>query len=225
VDLEERTALLAQTELFEGIDAATQLRIAGAIDERVVERGETLFIQDEPGDRMFILAEGAVKLYVSSRHGGVVELVRHHPPAFFGEVALLDGGRRSATAEAVERSTVLVVTRLELLSLLRSEERVAGALLRSLGAIVRRTTRQVTDLVFLNLQGRLATRLLDLAADGRDGASTRPVTQTELASMIGGTRQTVNQVLRSFESRGIVRISGRCVEILDRKRLEHLAEQ
>ncbi len=192
------------------------------IAERVLERGETLFLEGEAGDRLFILAEGTVKLYVSSRHGGVVELVRHRPPAMFGEVALLDGGPRSASAQAVERSTVLVVTRAELLRLLQSEEKVATALLCSLGTIVRRTTRQVTDLVFLDLQGRLAGRLLELAADG---ATTRCVTQVELATMVGGARQTVNQALRSLESRGFIRAAGRSFEILDRERLERLAER
>jgi CRP-like cAMP-binding protein len=173
---------------------------------------------------MYVLAEGVVKLFVSSRNGGIVELVRHRPPATFGEVALLDDGPRSASAEAVERSTLLVVTRAELLRLLKAEDQVAEALLRTLGKIVRRTTRQVTDLAFLDLQGRVARQLLVLAGDG-DGTARSSVTQTELASMVGGARQTVNQALRSLESRGYIRANGRSFEILDRERLEHLAER
>jgi len=153
VNLQQKAEVLARTELFRGMDDLARLRIAERVAERVVERGRSVFVQDEPGDRMYVLAAGAVKLYVSSRDGGIVELARHHPPASFGELALLDGGSRSASAEAVERSVLLVVTRAELLRLLRSEEKVAAALLRALGSMVRRTTRQVTDLVFLNLQG------------------------------------------------------------------------
>jgi CRP-like cAMP-binding protein len=225
VDLQHRAGVLARTELFGGIDGAAQRRIADHVAERVVERGQCVFTQDEPGDRMFVLAEGAVKLFVSSRDGGIVELVRHRPPATFGEVALLDGGLRSASAEATERSLLLVVTRSELLALLRSEEQVAEALLRTLGTIVRRTTRQVSDLVFLDLQGRVARQLLVLAGDGNANAAarTRQVTQAELATMVGGARQTVNQALRSLEARGYIRAGGRCFEILDRERLEHLA--
>jgi CRP/FNR family cyclic AMP-dependent transcriptional regulator len=226
VNLQHRAAVLARTELFQGIDEATQRRIAEHVAERVFERGQCVFVQGEPGDRMFVLAEGAVKLYVSSRNGDIVELVRHHPPAVFGEVALLDGGPRSASAEAVERSTLLVVTRPELLRLLRSDDQVAEALLRSLGTIVRRTTRQVSDLAFLDLQGRVARQLLVLA-DGGNGAParTRQVTQAELASMVSGARQTVNQALRSLEARGYIRADGRSFEILDRARLEQLAER
>jgi CRP/FNR family cyclic AMP-dependent transcriptional regulator len=228
VDLHQRAAVLARTELFQGIDEATQRRIAEHVAERVVERvverGQCVFTQDEPGDRMYVLAEGAVKLYVSSRDGGIVELVRHRPPAAFGEIALLDGGPRTASAQAVERSTLLVVTRPELLRLLRSEEHVAEALLRTLGAIVRRTTRQVSDLAFLDLQGRVAGQLLALAGDGGP-ARTRPVTQAELASMVSGARQTVNQALRSLEARGYIRPDRRSFEILDQERLKRLAQR
>jgi CRP/FNR family cyclic AMP-dependent transcriptional regulator len=223
VDLQHRADVLGRTELFGGIDEAMRRRIAGHVAERVVERGQCVFTQDQSGDRMYVLAEGAVKLFVSSRDGGMVELVRHRPPATFGEVALLDGGPRSASAEATERSVLLVVTRAELLALLRAEEQVAEALLRTLGTIVRRTTRQVSDLAFLDLQGRVARQLLVLAGNGN--GITRQVTQGELASMVSGARQTVNQALRSLESRGYIRADGRSFEILDRERLERLAER
>ncbi|HJU01547.1 MAG TPA: Crp/Fnr family transcriptional regulator [Actinomycetes bacterium] len=226
MDLQHRADVLGRTELFGGIDEAMRRRIAEHVAVRIVERGQCVFTQDEPGDRMYVLAEGAVKLFVSSRDGGVVELVRHRPPATFGEVALLDGGPRSASAEATERSVLLVVTRAELLALLRAEEQVAEALLRTLGTIVRRTTSQVSDLAFLDLQGRVARQLLVLAAGGGNRtARTRQVTQGELATMVSGARQTVNQALRSLEARGYIRPDGRSFEILDRERLERLAER
>jgi CRP/FNR family cyclic AMP-dependent transcriptional regulator len=226
VNLQEKAAVLARTELFKGVDDAARRLVAERVGERVVERGRSVFVQGEPGDRMYVLAKGAVKLYVSSRDGGIVELARHQPPASFGELALLDGGPRSASAEAVERSVLLVVIRAELLRLLRSEEKVAEALLRALGTMVRRTTRQVTDLVFLDLRGRVARQLLLLAEDGNGaGAVTRRVTQGELATMVGGARQTVNQVLRSLESSGCIRPVGRMFALLDPEQLQRLANR
>jgi CRP-like cAMP-binding protein len=188
---------------------------------RVVDKGQMLFWQDEPGEAMFVLLEGSVKLVVCSRDGELIELHRHDAPATFGELALLDGGPRSASAEAVERSALLVVSRPELLRLLRSDEQVAEALLRILGAMVRRTTRQISDLAFLSLQGRVAAKLLDLTQP--DQPRTRRITQIELATMVGGARQTVNQALRSLESRGYIRSNGRTLEILDREQLRRLA--
>jgi CRP-like cAMP-binding protein len=124
----------------------------------------------------------------------------------------------------VERSTLLVVTRAELVRLLRSEEQVAEALLRSLGRMVRRTTDQVTDLAFLSLQGRVAAKLLELAGPAGQGAArTRRLTQLELATMVGGARQSVNQALKSLEARGYIRVAGRAVEILDPEQLQRLA--
>jgi CRP/FNR family transcriptional regulator, cyclic AMP receptor protein len=224
VDPRSIASLLAKVELFGELDEDARLAMAERARRRVVARGQVIVWQDEPGESMFVLLEGAVKLVVSSRDGEVVELTRLVAPASFGELAVLDGGPRSATVEAVERSLLLVITRAELLHLLRSDEKVAEALLRLLGAMVRRTTRQVTDLAFLSLQGRVAAKLLELAGPAGQGpVRTRRVTQGELATMVGGARQSVNQALRSMEARGYIRAAGRAVEILDLQSLRRLA--
>jgi CRP/FNR family cyclic AMP-dependent transcriptional regulator len=221
VDARTAALLLGRVEPFRGLDERARLTMVEQAGRRVVDKGQMVFWQDDPGEAMFVLLEGSVKLVVCSRDGELIELHRHDAPAIFGELALLDGGPRSASAEAVERATLLVVTRPELLGLLRSDDQVAEALLRTLGAIVRRTTRQISDLAFLSLQGRVAAKLLDLAGPGQ--ARTRRITQVELATMVGGARQTVNQALRSLESRGYIRSVGRVFEILDREQLRRLA--
>jgi CRP/FNR family transcriptional regulator, cyclic AMP receptor protein len=218
VDAHTAAALLGRVEPFKGLDERARLTVVEHASRRVVDKGQVVFWQDDPGEAMFVLLEGSVKLVVCSRDGELIELHRHDAPAIFGELALLDGGPRSASAEAVERSVLLVVTRPELL---RIDEQVAEALLRTLGAMVRRTTRQISDLAFLSLQGRVAGKLLDLAASGQ--ARTRRITQVELATMVGGARQTVNQALRSLEARGYIRSSGRTFEILDAEQLRRLA--
>jgi CRP/FNR family transcriptional regulator, cyclic AMP receptor protein len=221
LDANTAAMLLGRVEPFRGLDEQARLAMVEHATRRVVDKGQMVCWQDDPGDAMFVLLEGSVKLVVCSRDGELIELHRHDAPATFGELALLDGGPRSASAEAVARSTVLVVTRPELLALLRNNDQVAEALLRTLGAIVRRTTRQISDLAFLSLQGRVAAKLLDLTAPGQD--RTRRITQVELATMVGGARQTVNQALRSLESRGYIRSAGRMFEILDREQLRRLA--
>jgi CRP/FNR family transcriptional regulator, cyclic AMP receptor protein len=221
VDAKTAALLLGRVEPFRGLDERARLAMVEQCGHRMVDKGQVVFWQDDPGEAMFVLLEGSVKLVVCSRDGELIELHRHDAPATFGELALLDGGPRSASAEAVERSTVLVVTRAQLLRLLRSDDRVAEALLRTLGTMVRRTTRQVSDLAFLSLQGRVAAKLLDLAEPGQ--ARTRRITQVELATMVGGARQTVNQALRSLEARGYIRSAGRTFEIRDRDQLRRLA--
>jgi CRP/FNR family cyclic AMP-dependent transcriptional regulator len=227
MDIDQVSELLGRTELFRGLDERARLEVAGAATQMTFAKNQTIFVQEEPGDRMFVLASGAVKLVVRSRHGEVVELARRWPPAVFGEVALLDSGPRSATAEALEHSLLLAITRDKLIELLRSDAGVVDALLRSLGELVRRANRQTTDLVFLDLQGRVARKLLELAAapgwQGNDGDH-RGFTQTELAHMVGGARQTVNLALRSLEARGLIRVAGGRIEILELEGLRRRVE-
>jgi len=228
MDTDQVTELLGRTELFRSLDERSRRELAAMATQTAFAKGQTIFVQDEPGDRMFVLASGAVKLVVRSRHGEVVELARHRPPAVFGEVALLDGGPRSASAEAIEPSLLLGIARAKVIELLRSDSGVVDALLRSLGELVRRANRQTTDLVFLDLQGRVARKLLELAeAPGTSGGTVldqRAFTQTELAHMVGGVRQTVNLALRSLERRGLIRVSEGKIEILELDRLRRRAD-
>ena len=222
MNLQHKAALLARTELFDGVDDETCTRVAERAVARVFEQGQILFIQDAPSDRLFVLVRGAVKVYASSRDGDIVELDRHHAPTVIDPVDLLDGHPRSTTAETLKRSTLLVIPRSELLGLVRSDGWVPEGLARALGIIARRAIQQVTELAFLDLQGRVAKQLLKLSGGS---SRTRRVTQEELATMVSGARQTVNQVLRSLESRGYIRAAGRVFEVLDRERLEDLAQR
>jgi CRP/FNR family transcriptional regulator, cyclic AMP receptor protein len=215
--------LLARSQLFSALDEPDLRQLAGRWVQRVFARGATIFVQEELGDRMFVLAKGVVKLVLRSAQGSTIELVRHRPPAVFGEVAVLDGGPRSASAEAVEHSTLIVVPREELIRLLRSDGRVAEAMLRSLGSMVRRATHQTGDLAFLNMQARVARKVLALASEA--GTTTPPVTQQELASMVGGTRQTVNLVLRRLEQEGDIGVAGKTIRILDHQALQRRTEE
>ena len=142
-----------------------------------------------------------------------------HPPEVFGELALIDGGPRSASAEALEPSVVLVLTRPTLLELLAQHPTLTDSLLRSLGAVLRRLTEQTSDLVFLDLHGRVAKLLLNLALEQRAEANELSVldlhmTQSDLAGMVGGSRQSVNQILQYFQGRGYIKLDGRRVELL-----------
>jgi CRP-like cAMP-binding protein len=217
---------LGDVELFGSLDQPLLQELAARVgtQDRHVPRGATVFVQGERSDRMYLLAQGAVRIFFRSQDGRVIELVRHRPPAVFGEIALLDGGERTATAEAIEDSLLLPIPREELLRLLQSRADVLDALLRTLGRMVRRTTRQLTDLVFLDLEGRVARQLLLLAHAGPGGGlRTGRLTQTELAERVGGARQSVNRKLRSLEERGHIRSVGLDVEILDEEALRRRA--
>jgi CRP-like cAMP-binding protein len=225
VDSKAIAALLAETELFSELDEDNRLAIAEQAGRRIIDKGQVIYWQDEPGESMFVLLEGAVRLVIRSRDGQLVELGRHYAPAVFGELTPLDGGPRSDSAEAVEHSILLVITRQELQPLLDSNQQVTEALLRLLGANVRRNIDQVRDLAFLSIRGRVAAKLLELAdrPAGPGMARTRRVTQVELAAMVGGTRISVNHAIKWLEAHGYIRSVGHTFEIRDPEQLRRLA--
>src|SRR5438552_12081747 len=185
--------LLAQTRLFAGLDTETLRGLGEASVMRRYRRGQIIFAQGDPGDSLFIVAEGRVKVMVGSAEGVEMVLVSLGPPETFGELALVDVGERSATVEAIDPTELLVLTRSAFFDLLHKRPPLVDTLLGRLGALIRRLTDQMSDLVFLDLNGRVAKLLLGLAAErAQSGAESPlidlPFTQTEIAHMVGGSR-------------------------------------
>ncbi|MCA1823005.1 MAG: Crp/Fnr family transcriptional regulator [Frankia sp.] len=146
------------------------------------------------------------------------------PPDVLGEIALLDGGNRSASAEATEATSVLALPRAAFLQLIRSEPKLAEQVLSSLGRLVRKLSEQASDFVFLDLPSRVAKSLCRLADGQRgmpgslaplDGVPVIPITQGRLADMAGGSRQSVNQILGQLAAADVVEVRGRTVRVLD----------
>ena len=137
------------------------------------------------------------------------------PPDVLGEVSLLDGSARSASAEAIEDCAALALSRGAFLELVHSNPRILDAVMRSLGALIRRLTEQNADHVFLDLPGRVAKTLVRLAGDTQAPMVTIELNQSQLAEMAGGSRQSVNQAIGSFASRGWLRTEGRRIVVTD----------
>ena len=207
------------------VEALRRCGLFGAADDTAIEtlvhvlrirrfrRGETIFHQGDPGDALFVLNSGSVKVVLPSDEGAEPAIVAILGPGeFFGELAILDGAPHSATIVAVEATETLVLHRDAFLSLIDSDSGLRRDLLASLATEIRRLTGHVEDLHFLDLPGRLASRILRLAESaGRPAAdgSVRiswPYTQSELAGMIGGSRQSVNRLLADLTEQGLVRL-------------------
>jgi CRP/FNR family cyclic AMP-dependent transcriptional regulator len=216
---EERAAeLLGATQLFGGLDPEALSHLAERVMERSYKKGQLIFYQGDPGDALFVVVEGLVKVFVPSEEGDEMVLITLSAPEVFGEVALIDGGPRSASAEALEPTTVLMLTREVLLEVLAEHPALTDRLLRTLGTSLRRLTEQAADLVFLDLHGRMAKLLVGMAEDrgtkeGPEVVLDLHMTQTDLAGMVGGSRQSVNQILRSFERRGYLELRGRQIRL------------
>lgn len=226
--LEDRLRLLAGSELFSRLPEKDLRRVAAGAHERRFPKGSALFHEGDPGDEFFVISEGVVKVIVSSIEGDDMILATLRRPESLGEVSVFDGGPRSASAVALEDVTVLAFARSVLLRLIRQEPTVADAMLRTSGRLLRRLTGQAADLVFLDLEGRVAKMLVAIAEQhgerkGRAIALDLGVTQADLAAMVGGSRQSVNQILHTLAGHGYLEIEGRRINIVEEASLRRRA--
>lgn len=213
-------SLLAHSPLFAGVPPEGLGTLHARARERSFGPGEIVFHQGDPGDALFVVVEGRVKVFVTSPRGETMVLAVLGPNDAFGELSVLDGEPRSASVQALEESRLMSISREAVLDALVESPAIATALLRSMGGLARRLIDQAGDLVFLDLPGRLAKALMTLA--GEHGERLR-VTQGDLAAMIGGSRQSVNLILHGFRERGLVELGKGKVVVRDRKGLERRA--
>jgi CRP/FNR family transcriptional regulator, cyclic AMP receptor protein len=226
---EAKVKVLAGTALFGELDPVTLEAIATEGHPRSYKRGTTIFHESEPGDAFYVVVEGTVKVFVSSGAGDEMVFATVAPPGTLGDVSLFDGGPRSASAEAIDAVTLLAFPRSTMSELARRDPRVAAALMQAAGTMLRRLSVQTADLVFLDLEGRVAKLLV--GAVERQGAPTEgdPIqldlglTQRDLGAMVGGSRQSVNQILHALSERGFIEMDQRCVTVRDLQALRRRA--
>lgn len=215
--------------LFENADEQALADIARQLRRRRFRRSEIIFHQGDPGDSLHIVSSGAVKIVLPSIEGEEAIIATLRSGDFFGELALLDGAPRSATAVALEASETWTLSRELLLAMLDRSPTLRDSLLAGLARELRRLTGHVEELHFLDLAGRLSSRLARLAREAEPEANEVrldwPYTQSDLASMIGGTRQSVNKLLSGLVDRGLVIIDKDTLVIPDVEALELEAER
>jgi CRP/FNR family cyclic AMP-dependent transcriptional regulator len=206
---------LTGVEMFAGLEPEVRQRVLAAAVPRSYRKGQLLFVENDPGESLIILRRGAVAIFRTAATGERAVMSVMRPPAVLGEVSLLDGSARSASAEAIEDTSALALSRQAFMELVHANPRILDAVMRSLGALIRRLTEQNADHVFLDLPGRVAKTLVRLAGDTQAPMITIELNQSQLAEMAGGSRQSVNQAIGSFASRGWLRTEGRRIVITD----------
>jgi CRP-like cAMP-binding protein len=213
--LPETGDALTGVDMFAGLEPEVRQRVIAAAVPRTYRKGQLLFVENDPGESLIILRRGAVAAFRTAPTGerAVLSVVR--PPDVLGELSLLDGSTRSLSAEAIEDCSALALSRNAFLELVHSNPRFLDAVMRSLGALVRKLTEQTADHVFLDLPGRVAKTLVKLAGDSHAPMVTIELNQSQLAEMAGGSRQSVNQAIGSFATRGWLRTEGRRIVVTD----------
>lgn len=214
-------AAVRQVQLFRTLDEAQLQKVSRLLKERRYRKGEIIFHQDDPGGYLYIIGVGRVRIYVAGPDGREVTLRIYGPDSNFGELSVLDGEARSASAAALDDVTTYVLYREDFMNLLRENFALVQHILAILAERVRYTTNYSEQLAFLSAPGRVAALLMRLA--GAEGEVRPPIrlelSQQELADFANTTREWVNRALHDFAAEGLVRVERRAVVILDRSGL------
>lgn len=226
--LDNAIRLLQEVPFFAGVNRPELIALASACQRRPYRRNEVIFHRDDPGEALHIVQTGQVRIELLSPQGEEIVLALFQAGDFFGELSLLDGLPRSATAVATEPTVTLTLTRAEFQRVLERTPPVAQQIIVALSARLRHTDVLLGDAIFLNVQARLAKRLFELSQAPGDtavppGPRTVRVTQTELATMVGATRESVNKELHGLQARGLIQVARGRVLILHPESLRPLA--
>jgi CRP/FNR family transcriptional regulator, cyclic AMP receptor protein len=203
------SAYLKQVTIFSSLNDAEIRDMMTVAKTRRFRAGEVIFHRDDPGQVLYIIKEGKVKICLISTDGQELSLVVFGKGEYFGEFALLDGLPRSADAIALENVVCYTVQRSDFHNVIMKNPKIAIQVLEVLVKRLRSTDQQVEDLIFLDVYGRVAKKLLELAethgSKVTDGIRIDVrLTQQELASMVGASRESVNKVMGYFTDRGVI---------------------
>ena len=218
------TDVLRRAPLFASLDDEAFAALTKEITEVDLSRGATLFHEGDPGDQLYFIVSGKIKLGRTASDGRENLVAVMGPGEIFGEMALFDPSPRSTSATAVSETRLAGLKHENLRKVIQHSPEVSAQLLQALARRLRRTNENLADLVFSDVPGRVAKALLDLAdrfgRPATDGILVaHELTQEELAQLVGASRETVNKALADFASRGWLRLEPRSVVIMDVERL------
>ena len=216
---DQTSRALRSVPLFANLPPGVIDAIGAKVRRRRYGSGEVIFHEGDPGRSLCIIESGRVKIVSVSEQGQEALLAVMGAGEFFGELALFDDMPRSADVVAMEQTITLNLSREDFFAIIDRFPSVSRLIFSVLAAQIRRLTAEVSDIVFLNLDARIAKRLLELAeAHGVDTPEGRRIeialSQAELGSMVGATRESVNQCLRRFQEAGLILLGRQRVTIV-----------
>lgn len=217
--------VLTQVPLFDGLPEAELRAFAPLLRERRFPKGSVILMQGDPGDALYLIGTGQVKVVLIGDDGREVILSVLGQGSFFGEMSLLDDQPRSAHVVAMEEATLLQLRREDFQTRLRTSPDVAIALLRELSRRLRRADDTIGSLALRDVNGRIAHLLMELADDEGGDRITRRLTHATLAQMVGASRETVSRTLRALVNAGVIQVSRREIVLLAREPLRHAAQK
>ena len=210
--------LLRSIELFEDLDDEKLDQIIQASDARDLVRGDVVFAEGSDADALYIVRTGRIAISNKSFDGRESMVALMERGDLFGEMSLFDGLGRSAEARALEPSTVVAIPYAPLQVLWEDHPRLLWRVIAMLSRRLRAMDEALADSFFLDVTGRTAKHLLELA--GELDEFEIPITQEELAGLVGASRERVNKAISNFQRRGWIEQQDRTYRILKRRELE-----
>jgi CRP/FNR family cyclic AMP-dependent transcriptional regulator len=225
----DRRKLLGSVSIFASLEESELDLLLEATTTKQLAQKEVLFRKGDPGNQLFGILSGSLKVMATASDGKEVMFALMGPGEIIGEIPILDGGERSASAVAVEATELLTLHRRELIPFLENHPRAVIGLAGVLAGRVRRLSERAEDRQTMPLPGRIAKRLLALSIQyGKHPIVGGPVEvrlpQQDLADLVGTTRESVNKQLRAWENQGIVEIGRGRVLLKDPAALEAVIE-
>jgi len=227
--LEEKRDLLANSSLFNNVDAQDLEGLARYAKIKIFKNREVICRKGDMGSQMFVIANGRVTLHTDSDEGKELSFGFLSQGDIFGEIALLDSGERTATVKAIEATEILVIERRDFIPFLEKSPKVAVQLLGTMAQRLRRTDEHFEDIFFRNLPGRMAKKFLGLAESyGQETDNGIQIelklSQGEIGKLTGATRESVNKQMRAWEAAGLIDCTKGYITIKDQDKLEDLTE-
>jgi CRP/FNR family transcriptional regulator, cyclic AMP receptor protein len=215
--------------IFGALDIAARRRLAGHAHRRRFAAGATIFQSGSPGHSMMAVVKGTVRITARSQRGTEIVLADLAPGEVVGEIAILDGGERTADAIALTNCELVALERRDVLPFLEQHPEVCLKLLEVLSKRLRRTDEWITEIALAHISVRLAKVLLSLTTPrdrrGEDNRVLRvALSQRELGSMIGASRERVNRCLKEWQRKGFIQLKTRSITIVAPQAIKEIAE-
>jgi CRP-like cAMP-binding protein len=221
-------AFLRQVNLFDGLSDKDLRELESMVRERAFRKNEVIFHAQEPGNALFVIKRGRVKISMGDRRGKEIILRIFEAGDFFGEMSLLDGEPRSATVSSLEPCQALVLSRDQFLKFVAEHPEVVMKMLTALSRRLRKADEKISRLAFADAYEKVASVLMDMVEEKKIPLSVGSeiplsLTRKELAGTVGISRETLTRVLADFQRAGLVRIEHRRIAIVNPTKLKREA--
>lgn len=215
---------LSNIEIFQDLSTKELEQMDRQITMSSCEPGRIFYMPEDTGEVLFLLKKGRVQLYRISPNGKKLVVETLGPGTIFGEMSLVGQGMHNTFAEAVDECLLCVMSRADVERLMREKPSVAFRFVEALGDRLSSVETRLEEIAFKSIPARLASLLLRLADEEGDGTEVIGYTHQDLGEILGTYRETVTQTLNDFKAEGLLDISRKRVQILDKDGLEILAE-